>query len=303
MMYNKANTPKKNKPLILSSSSKTKDVFDKEVRPYNTPKSIQKHSKIKTLQSPVSISKTSSLGEQMPLNKYLAHCGICSRRDAAEHIKNGLVEVNNKQETNPAYKVQKQDVVQYKSKPIQLEKKGIYILINKPKNCLCTVEDTNERKTVLDLIPEHTQDRIYPIGRLDRNTTGVLLLTNDGNLTQKLTHPSYKVKKIYHIKLNKPVTKKDFETLLQGIELEDGHIAPDFMAYQDNDKTQIGIEIHSGRNRIVRRIFEHLGYEVKNLDRVMFGDFTKKDVSRGKWRYLNEQEIRRLKIFYKNFKK
>lgn len=308
-MYKKENRNTNSKRQTSKTSGQKQSFTPRDTRQedntrsFKTTKFIKKHIKEKTIEAQIRTQKFSSTHEQMPLNKYLAHCGICSRRDAADLIKNKLVEVNGKIEINPAYKVQKQDLIKYKSKPIEIQKEGVYILMNKPKDCLCTVEDTHERKTVLDLIPEHRLDRIYPVGRLDRNTTGVLLITNDGSLTQKLTHPSYEVKKIYHVKLNKQLTKKDFETLLEGIDLEDGRITPDYMAYQEDDKTQIGIEIHSGRNRIVRRMFEHLGYEVKNLDRVMFADFTKKDVPRGKWRYLNEQEIRRLKIFYKNFKK
>jgi 23S rRNA pseudouridine2605 synthase len=172
----------------------------------------------------------------------------------------------------------------------------VYILLNKPKDYLTTSSDPEGRKTVLELIKGATKERVFPIGRLDRNTTGVLILTNDGELTQKLSHPSNEIKKIYEVKLDKPLTKKDMEQVAAGVELEDGFIRADVIAYADaKDKSVIGIEIHSGRNRIVRRIFEYLGYDVRNLDRVMFAGLTKKNVDRSKWRYLNEKEVRTLK--------
>jgi 23S rRNA pseudouridine2605 synthase len=175
-------------------------------------------------------------------------------------------------------------------------------LLNKPKDYITTLDDPEGRKTVLDLLKGATNERIFPVGRLDRNTTGVLLLTNDGDLTQKLTHPSHEVKKIYEVKLDKPLGKVDFEKILKGLELEDGFVRADSLAYSDpKDKSVIGIELHSGRNRIVRRMFEFLGYDVRNLDRVMFGNLTKKNVERGKWRYLNEKEIRLLKFMNSSF--
>jgi len=180
----------------------------------------------------------------------------------------------------------------------------VYILLNKPKDFITTTSDTHGRHTVLELIKHATQERVYPIGRLDRNTTGVLLLTNDGELTQKLSHPSYEVKKVYEVRLDKPLLKKDFDSILKGIQLEDGMVSPDALAYADSkDKSIIGIEIHSGRNRIVRRIFEHLGYDVKNLDRVMYANLTKKNVERGKWRFLSEKEVRLLKYMNTSIKK
>jgi 23S rRNA pseudouridine2605 synthase len=183
-------------------------------------------------------------------------------------------------------------------KKISLAKNLVYILLNKPKDYITTTDDPEKRKTVLDLI--RIKERIYPVGRLDRNTSGVLLLTNDGELSQKLAHPSHEMKKVYHVTLNRPLDKKDFDQVLKGIELEDGLASVDVLAYADvKDKTQLGVEIHSGRNRIVRRIFEHLGYDVKNLDRVMFAGLTKKNVERGKWRFLSEKEVRDLKYFGK----
>ena len=189
-----------------------------------------------------------------------------------------------------------------KDKQVFLQKNSVYILLNKPKDFLTTANDPQGRKTVMDIVKSATQERVYPVGRLDRNTTGVLLLTNDGELAQKLTHPSYEVKKIYEVTLDKAVTKKDMESIVSGITLEDGLIVADSVAYADaKDKTVVGIEIHSGRNRIVRRIFEHLGYDVKNLDRVMFANLTKKNVERGKFRFLNEKEVRLLKFMNKAF--
>jgi len=234
----------------------------------------------------------------MPLNKFIAHCGVCSRRDAAEWVKLGKVKVNNETITEPGHKLSAKDEVRVNGKKIFLAKNLVYILLNKPKDYITTTDDPQKRKTVLDLIK--VKERIYPVGRLDRNTSGVLLLTNDGELSQKLTHPSHEVKKVYHITLNRDLDKKDFDRVLKGVDLEDGPASVDVLAYADvKDKTQLGVEIHSGRNRIVRRIFEHLGYDVKNLDRVMFAGLTKKNVERGKWRFLSEKEVRDLKYFGK----
>ncbi len=240
----------------------------------------------------------------MPLNKYLAHCGISSRRDAVSFITEGKVKVNGVVATEPGYKVQPVDEVTYNNKKIYVTKNLQYILLNKPKDYITTTDDPQGRKTVLQLIQSATTERVYPIGRLDRNTSGVLLLTNDGDLTQKLSHPSFEVRKVYEAKLDKELTKGDFEKILKGITLEDGPVYVDSLAYADSrDKSIIGLEIHSGRNRIVRRIFEHLGYDVKGLDRVMYAGLTKKNVERGKWRHLNEKEIRLLKYLNASFQK
>ncbi|HNF01235.1 MAG TPA: pseudouridine synthase [Ferruginibacter sp.] len=240
----------------------------------------------------------------MPLNKYLAHCGVCSRRDAVALIAAEKVKVNGKIVTEPGYKVQHTDEVAFNGKKLFVTKNLVYILLNKPKDYITTTDDPQGRKTVLQLIQHATAERVYPIGRLDRNTSGVLLLTNDGDLTQKLSHPSYEIKKIYEAKLDKPLVKADFDKILKGLKLEDGLIQVDSLAYADSkDKSIIGIEIHSGRNRIVRRIFEHLGYDVKGLDRVMYANLTKKNVERGKWRYLSEKEIRLLKYMNAGKKK
>ena len=259
---------------------------------------IQKGQAVPSAAKPATSPK-SALPE-MPLNKYIAHSGICSRRDAAELVKQGEVSVNGEVVKEPGHKIQDKDVVKVKGKKITPSRDFVYILLNKPKDFITTTDDPQGRKTVLELIKAATRERVYPIGRLDRNTSGVLLFTNDGDLAQTLSHPSNEVKKIYEVKLDKPLTKADFESLLQGITLEDGFIQPDALAYADNiDKTIIGIEIHSGRNRIVRRIFEKLGYDVKGLDRVMYAGLTKKNVQRGKWRLLTEREIRILKHFNK----
>jgi 23S rRNA pseudouridine2605 synthase len=237
---------------------------------------------------------------QMPLNKFLAHCGITSRRDAVRLITEGKVSVNKNIITQPACKVSEKDVVVFNGKRLYITKNLVYILLNKPKDYITTTDDPQHRKTVLQLTKNATDQRIYPVGRLDRNTSGVLLLTNDGDLTQQLTHPAFNIKKVYEVKLDKPLAKNDFEKILKGIVLEDGEIFADALAYADaNDKSVIGIELHSGRNRIVRRIFEHLGYDVKGLDRVMYANLTKKNVERGKWRYLGEKEIRLLKYMNK----
>jgi 23S rRNA pseudouridine2605 synthase len=238
--------------------------------------------------------------ELMPLNKFIAHSGICGRREAAEMVKKGVVKVNGETIAEPGYKVTAKDEVKVNGKKIFRAKNLVYILLNKPKDYITTTDDPQGRKTVLDLISRASPERVYPVGRLDRNTSGVLLFTNDGELAQKLTHPSNEIKKVYHATLNKALEKKDFEQILKGVVLEDGPASVDALAYADaKDKTQIGLEIHSGRNRIVRRIFESLGYDVKNLDRVIFAGLTKKNIERGKWRFLSEKEVRDLKHFGK----
>ena len=240
----------------------------------------------------------------MPLNKFMAHCGVSSRREAVELISAGKVKVNGVVVTEPGHKIEEKDEVIYNGKKLFVTKNLVYILLNKPKDYITTTDDPQGRKTVLQLIKQATTERVYPIGRLDRNTSGVLLLTNDGDLTQKLSHPSYEIKKIYEVKLDKPLTKSHFDKIVDGLTLEDGEILIDSLAFADSkDKSIIGIELHSGRNRIVRRIFEHLGYDVKGLDRVMYANLTKKNVERSKWRYLSEKEIRLLKYMNTSKKK
>jgi 23S rRNA pseudouridine2605 synthase len=234
--------------------------------------------------------------ENIRLNKYIANSGICSRREADELIKNGLITVNGKKVTELGIKVKPTDEVKYKGKVLASEK-AVYILLNKPKDVVTTVSDEQNRRTVIDLVKHACPERVYPVGRLDRNTTGVLLLTNDGELAKRLTHPKYKKKKIYHVVLDKPVIKRHLEDIAEGVELEDGIVAADAISYvEENDKTQIGIEIHTGQNRVVRRIFESLGYKVKKLDRVYFAGLTKKNIPRGKWRVLTDKEVSKLKM-------
>ena len=234
--------------------------------------------------------------EQIRLNKYMANAGICSRREADEFIRQGLVKVNGEVVTELGTKITPKDVVEYDEKVVTLERKT-YILLNKPKDCVTTSDDPNGRTTVLDLVKGACDERIYPVGRLDRNTTGVLLLTNDGDLASKLTHPKYVKKKIYHVWVDKDITEDDMQAIADGIELEDGPIHADAISYAtETDRNQAGIEIHSGRNRIVRRIFEKLGYHVTKLDRVYFAGLTKKNLPRGRWRYLTQEEVNFLKM-------
>ncbi|RTL48081.1 MAG: pseudouridine synthase [Sphingobacteriales bacterium] len=286
-------------PEVPASIPPSKNV-DKTVRsPKKEERRFSKSSPQSAKQKAIAPVTTVAADPQapMPLNKFLAHAGICGRREAAELIKAGQVTVNGDTIFEPGFKVLGNEDVKWKGKKIFLQKNLVYILLNKPKDYITTAKDPEGRKTVLDLVKDAAKQRVYPVGRLDRNTTGVLLLTNDGALAQKLTHPSFQVKKIYEVKLDKPVAKKDLEALLTGFHLEDGFIQADSAAYADaKDKSVIGIEIHSGRNRIVRRMFEHLGYDVRGLDRVLFAGLTKKNVDRGTWRFLNEKEIRNLKF-------
>lgn len=234
----------------------------------------------------------------MRLNKYIAHSGVCSRRKAADLVKEGKIKVNGKVEDNPAYVVQDGDQVVYKGKTLQPEKNKVYLLLNKPKNTITTLSDEKGRRTVMDIIGKKVEERIFPVGRLDRMTTGLLLLTNDGDLAKKLSHPSHKVKKYYHVITDKPVSEKDIEAIRKGLTLEDGFAPVDAVGYIKNkDQTEVGIEIHIGKNRIVRRIFEHLGYQVIKLDRTYYGGLTKKDLPRGRFRHLTEKEVIMLKHF------
>ena len=234
--------------------------------------------------------------EPLRLNKFLANAGICSRREADEFIQAGVVSVNGEVVTELGTKILRTDVVKFHDQPVSIEKK-VYVLLNKPKDYVTTSDDPQQRKTVMDLVKNACPERIYPVGRLDRNTTGVLLLTNDGDLASKLTHPKYLKKKIYHVYLDKNVTAHDLQQIAEGIQLEDGEIKADDVQYaHPTDKKQVGIEIHSGKNRIVRRIFESLGYRVQKLDRVQFAGLTKKNLKRGDWRYLTEEEVDRLRM-------
>ena len=234
--------------------------------------------------------------EPIRLNKYLANAGICSRREADEFITAGVVSVNGVVVTELGTKVHRNDEVKFHDQPVNIERK-VYLLLNKPKDCVTTADDPQERKTVMDYVKNACKERIYPVGRLDRNTTGVLLLTNDGEMASKLTHPKYQKKKIYHVYCDKNVAKADLDQIVQGITLEDGEIHADAISYaSETDKSQVGIEIHSGKNRIVRRIFEHMGYKVIKLDRVYFAGLTKKGLRRGDWRFLTENEVNMLRM-------
>jgi 23S rRNA pseudouridine2605 synthase len=233
--------------------------------------------------------------EPLRLNKYIANSGICSRREADELIKAGEISVNGEIIRELGVKVSPKDDIRYKGKKIDRERK-VYILLNKPRDFVTTVKDKHAEKTVIDIVKDACPERVYPVGRLDKNTTGVLLLTNDGELTKELTHPSHNKKKIYHVQLDKDLTKADMLKIVEGLQLDEDYIEVDAISYVDEeDKTQVGIEIHSGQNRIVRRIFESLEYKVKKLDRVYFAGLTKKNLPRGKWRFLTPQEISILK--------
>ena len=234
--------------------------------------------------------------EPIRLNKFLANAGICSRREADEFITAGVISVNGVVVTELGTKIQRTDEVKFHDQPVSIERKT-YVLLNKPKDCVTTSDDPQARKTVMDCVKDACKERIYPVGRLDRNTTGVLLLTNDGDLASKLTHPKFLKKKIYHVYCDKNVTKADLDQIAAGITLEDGEIRADAISYaSETDKKQVGIEIHSGKNRIVRRIFESLGYKVIKLDRVYFAGLTKKGLKRGDWRFLTEQEVNMLRM-------
>ena len=234
--------------------------------------------------------------EPLRLNKFLANAGVCSRREADEFIQAGVVTVNGQVVTELGTKILRTDEVKFHDQPVSIEKK-VYVLLNKPKDYVTTSDDPQQRKTVMDLVRNACPERIYPVGRLDRNTTGVLLLTNDGDMASKLTHPKFLKKKIYHVFLDKACTAHDLQQIAEGIQLEDGEIKADDVQYaHPTDKKQVGIEIHSGKNRIVRRIFETLGYKVQKLDRVQFAGLTKKNLKRGDWRYLTEEEVDRLRM-------
>jgi 23S rRNA pseudouridine2605 synthase len=234
--------------------------------------------------------------DDMRLNRFVSHSGVASRRKASELIKAGEVKVNGETILNPGHRVVESDVITYKGKQLRRESEMIYILLNKPKDCITTVTDDRGRKTVMDILPKNLPVRIFPVGRLDRNTTGLLLLTNDGDLAQRLIHPRHQISKVYEAVLNKPLLATHLQAIREGITLEDGPVEVDAINYIYNrGKNEVAMEIHLGRNRIVRRIFEHFGYQVIKLDRTRFGTLTKKDLGRGRFRYLSEREIVRLK--------
>lgn len=245
-----------------------------------------------------SSEETKTPSDEIRLNRFISNSGICSRREADNLIQMGLVSVNGKTVTELGVKVKRTDDVRYEGKRLTAEK-PVYILLNKPKGFITTTEDPQERNTVMNLIAGACKERVYPVGRLDRNTTGLLLFTNDGELADRLTHPSFNVRKIYKVELDKPITKSDFDKIKEGVRLEEGRAMVDDLAIVDDDKKTIGIELHIGWNRIVRRIFEALGYQVTRLDRVVYAGLDKKDLPRGKWRFLKDTEVVRLKHFNK----
>ena len=238
--------------------------------------------------------KADAASELIRLNRYIANAGVCSRREADKLIESGQIKINGKVVTELGTKVKRSDKVKYQGKILNPEKL-VYILLNKPKDFITTTDDPQERKTVMQLVVNAAEERIYPVGRLDRNTTGLLLLTNDGELAERLTHPSYGVQKLYQVDINKPITDEDFAKIEDGVVLDDGSAPVDEIGLVGPERTSLGVSLHIGRTRIVRRIFEHLGYEVVRLDRVMYAGLTKKDIPRGKWRYLSKTEIVKIK--------
>jgi 23S rRNA pseudouridine2605 synthase len=258
------------------------------------PKVIKKLNQPPAYKSKVTSSKTNF--DTIRLNRFIANAGICSRREADKLIEKGEIQVNDKVVTTLGTQIKRSDSVRYQGKLLKQEL-PVYVLLNKPKGFITSLKDPQNRKTVMDLVKNACQERIYPVGRLDRDTSGLLLFTNDGALARRLSHPSFNIRKIYQVELSKPLEKRDFQSIIEGVELTDGKAPVDNLAHVDPDRRIVGIEIHMGRNRIVRRIFESLGYEVKKLDRVSFAGLTKKDLPRGKWRYLSEKEVIRLKHF------
>lgn len=278
------------KSRAFDKQSPRKDFSEREASPkrYSKGKSFSRPEKKKN------IPKTAPEG--IRLNRYIANAGVCSRREADTYIGAGVVTINGKQVTELGTKVMPGDEVRFDGRVLLAEKK-VYLLLNKPKDFVTTTDDPHAEKTVMDIVKNACEERIYPVGRLDKNTTGLLLFTNDGDLSKKLTHPSHQMKKIYQVTLDKPLNRNDLESIAEGIELEDGPVSADAISYIDpENKTEIGIEIHSGRNRVVRRIFEHFGYRVKKLDRVWFAGLTKKNLPRGKYRFLSEKEVKFLKM-------
>lgn len=269
--------------------------YDNRNRPHSSSPKPKKELK-KKLFKQVKYKENADPNAPIRLNKYLANAGVCSRREADEFIEAGVVKVNGEIVKELGTKITRADEVMFHNQVVKLESK-VYVLLNKPKGFVTTTDDPENRKTVMDLVKSACQERIYPVGRLDRATTGVLLLTNDGDLASKLTHPKYEKRKIYQVWLDKPVAMEHMQAIADGIELEDGEIHADAISYvTEEDLSQVGIEIHSGKNRVVRRLFEKLGYRVVKLDRVYFAGLTKKNLSRGKWRYLSEQEVNMLRM-------
>ena len=290
MRTQKKNSPKENAPGKKPSAKGTTE----------TKKTVTDRDKRKYIDFKIKVKKGDPLPsfreDNIRLNKYLSNAGVCSRREADVLIQTGVVSVNGKIVTELGYKIQPGDVVQYDGETINAEKKR-YVLLNKPKGFITTMDDPRGRKTVMTLVSKACRERVYPVGRLDRETTGLLLFTNDGDMAKKLTHPRYQARKLYHVELHKPVSREDLEKLLKGVDLEDGKTRVDKAEYVDDSSSrEIGVELHSGKNRIVRRLFEALGYNVIKLDRVQFAGLTKKDLPRGMFRHLTEQEVAFLKM-------
>ena len=290
----KADYGDKRAALEKAASRDEKSKNENYSRPYKK-RSTDKRSG--SLKSPKSAAAKTSTAEGIRLNKYISNAGICSRREADDLIASGVVQVNGKIITEMGFRVKPSDIIKYGGQTLKKERL-VYLILNKPKDYITTVDDPQQRRTVQELVQDACRERIYPVGRLDRATTGLLMFTNDGELTKKLTHPRYGVRKIYHVELDKPLKRSDLDKITEGIELEDGEIKVDEISYTGDgkDKTSVGVELHSGKNRIVRRIFEHLGYNVRKLDRVMFGPLTKKDMARGRWRFLTDAEVGMLKM-------
>jgi 23S rRNA pseudouridine2605 synthase len=290
MREKKNNSPKENASVKKPSAKGTTE----------SKKTVTARDKRKYIDFKIKVKKGDPLPsfreDNIRLNKYLSNAGVCSRREADVLIQTGVVSVNGKIVTELGYKIQPGDVVQYDGETINAEKKR-YVLLNKPKGFITTMDDPRGRKTVMTLVSKACRERVYPVGRLDRETTGLLLFTNDGDMAKKLTHPRYQARKLYHVELHKPVTREDLEKLLKGIDLEDGKTRVDKAEYVENGSSrEIGVELHSGKNRIVRRLFEALGYNVIKLDRVQFAGLTKKDLPRGMFRHLTDQEVAFLKM-------
>lgn len=270
------------------------------MRPNHPRKRTFRKSHARNAPPPPGVDRDPADLDGMRLNKYVAHSGVCSRRQAGDYVKDGLVTVNGQMEKDPSYQVKPGDVITFRGSVIEPAQQFVYILLNKPKGVITTVSDERGRKTVMDLLGDKIPQRVFPVGRLDRDTTGLLLLTNDGDLAKRLTHPSHKVPKIYHATLDNILTKADMQKIADGLKLEDGPVKVSWINYPDDaKKKEVALEIHQGRNRIVRRIFEHLGYEVLKLDRTYIAGLTKKDLPRGFIRYLSQQEIIMLKHFTK----
>jgi len=284
------------KPYPKKTYNKSEDNFNKPARPKKAAREEDDDEEDDIEVTNKKASTATAIDAPMTLNKYIAHSGECSRRDAAEFVKQGKVRVNGELVLDPGYRVAPGDTVSLSGKKMTPQKDLVYVLLNKPKDFITTTDDPEDRKTVMDLVANAGVDRLYPVGRLDRKTTGLLLLTNDGALAHRLSHPSFNIRKVYHVTLDKNLAKADYDAIFKGVVLEDGPAPVDEIAYLESRK-EVGVEIHNGRNRIVRRIFESLGYEVEKLDRVSYADLTKKNLPRGKWRFLDEKEIIYLKHF------